>query len=204
MIFDFLLRRLYAFEDWLFDIRHGIHTQGIVYAGAKGLTADLSAESHAAPYQSVWCLNLRVLIAVAREHGRPSTFIDIGAGKGKACIYAASRFQSVIGVEYSHDLVKTARLNFSRAGIRNVMLIHTDAAQYDIPEGANLIFLFNPFDQVILEQFVVRNLGRLDLRKSLFAYANDIHFDVFQKFGFQCLYRDESRKLSLWRHVQSK
>ena len=55
----------------------------------------------------------------SRQLAEPRLFLDIGAGKGKACFYASPRFERVIGVEYSALLVDAAKANLRRAGHSN-------------------------------------------------------------------------------------
>lgn len=198
-VFERLKRAGFALEDWWFDVRNGVRTRGIIAAGRGSDAAPKEAVAHATAYQAVWCRNLRVLIREARSYANPDTFVDIGSGKGKACFYAARRFARVIGVEYSEPLLHCAQVNLRHSGKRNIEFIHADAANYDVPDLQCLVFLFNPFDAVILERFISNNLARLHSKGSLVAYANDVQSAVLVDYGFECLYKDEHRKLSLWR-----
>jgi SAM-dependent methyltransferase len=194
-----LRRKLFALEDRLFDLRHNVRTGGVV-AGSDLSAADFpEASSHATAFQSVWCRNLRVLVREARRAGNFNTFIDVGAGKGKACFYASARFAQVIGIEFSRQLVDAAEENLRRSGKQNIRFICADAAQYDLPPAASLVFLFNPFDSVLFERFILRNRARIKSDGSLIAYANDIQRAVLEKLGFKCLFRDVYRSISLWR-----
>lgn len=157
------------------------------------------ATPHATAFQSVWCRNLRVLLRSARQSSHLTTFVDVGAGKGKACFYASPHFAQVVGVEFSQELVDAARENLRRSGRRNIQFVCADAAQYDLPEAPSMVFLFNPFDGVLFEQFVARNRARIKSLGSLIGYANDIERSVLEKLGFECLFRDDYRSVSLWR-----
>lgn len=193
------IRRLvYAWEDRLFDWRHNIDTGGIVAVPALA-TGNAEADSHATAYQPVWSRNLRALVRQARRLADPEVFVDIGAGKGKACFYAATRFERVIGIEYSALLVEAAKANLQRSGAANIEFVQADARLYDVPAQPCLVFMFNPFDGETLAQFVARNRERMKAHASLLAYANDIHREVLQGGGFACVFRDPRRSISLWR-----
>lgn len=192
-----LKRFLFALEDRLYDWRNSIDTRGVT--APTGLGQHAHAGAHGTAYQAVWTRNLRALIRAARRAGPTDIFVDIGAGKGKACIYASRHFSRVIGVEYSSDLVAAARTNQQRAGRDNIQFILADATHYDVPEEASLIFLFNPFDGVVLGRFIDRNRARIKAHGSLIAYANDMQQQTLVQAGFACVFRDTARSISLWR-----
>lgn len=193
---EILRRAKYALEDRLFDLRHGIDTR----RSATELVAPtgVAGTQHDNGYQAVWTRNLRVLLRAARRHGNPRVFVDLGAGKGKACIYAAAHFDEVIGVEYAPLLLQAAKANLQRARCGNVRLVLADAAQYELPEQAALVFLFNPFDAVVLSRFISRNLQRMRCNGSLLAYANDVQRATLVHLGLKCLLREDARNISLW------
>jgi SAM-dependent methyltransferase len=191
-----LKRLAYGLEDRLFDLRHGTDTRGVLPPSVHG---EAQAAQHATSYQAVWTRNLRVLLREARKIQQAHLFVDIGSGKGKACIYAAPQFARVIGVEYAQSLVEEARRNQQRAGRGNIAFVHADAADYDLPDEPALVFLFNPFDAVILGRFLARNAGRMRAQRSVIAYANDLQRQVIADAGFACEFREAARNISLWR-----
>lgn len=193
-----LRRMVYACEDRVFDWRHDIDTRGVI-AVSDLATGDGEADSHATAYQPVWNRNLRALIRETRKVATPRVFVDIGAGKGKACVYASHSFERVIGVEYSALLVDAAKANLQRAGTANVEFVQADARQYDCPDQPCLVFMFNPFDAQTLARFAGRNRERMKIHASLLAYANDVHREVLRACGFTCVFRDARRSISLWR-----
>lgn len=192
-----LKRAWFSLEDRLFDLRHGIDTRHLAADGAA--VPGSASAAHATSYQAVWTRNLRVLVSTARRHARLHVFVDVGAGKGKACIYASKHFTNVIGVEYSAGLLREAQANCDMSGRHNITLLLADACEYDVPAQACLVFLFNPFDAVVLRQFASRNLERLRAHGSLIAYANDMQRDTLEQLGLQCIFREQGRNISLWR-----
>jgi SAM-dependent methyltransferase len=193
-------RLLFSLEDRLFDWRLGVETGGTIAADALQAGEFADAKAHATAFQSVWCRNLRVLIGQARRlNGNLETFVDIGAGKGKACFYAAPSFERVIGVEFSRQLMTVANDNLRRTRLRNIEFVCADAAAYDLPEAPALVFLFNPFEAPVFERFLARNQHRMRSHGSVLAYANDIQRALLPPRGFECLFSDDYRRISLWR-----
>lgn len=132
--------------------------------------------------------------------GKFYNFIDIGSGKGKACLYASfkHKFEKIIGVEFSKDLVNIANENKQRAKADNIFFLNCDATEYYLPSTRSLVFMFNPFDEVILEKFVRNNLDLFKKTNSIIAYANDVHRVCLLQFGFKAVFRDADRKISLY------
>jgi len=55
--------------------------------------------------------------------------------------------------------------------------------------------MFNPFDEFILDKFLINNINHFQEHKSVIAYANDIHRESLLDFGFTTLYRNKKRKI---------
>lgn len=134
------------------------------------------------------------------------TFVDIGSGKGKACFYASryGDFQKILGVEYSETLVAAAEANLRKSGRRDIQFIHADATRFDLPESPSFVFLFNPFDDLMMEQFLSRNLDHFRKHGSHLAYANDIESETVTRMGFEAIFREDQRKIALYRAVEGK
>lgn len=93
------------------------------------------------------------------------TFVDYGAGKGRAMLMAAERpFAAVAGVEFAEELHDNAEMNIaqyprSKMRCRNVECILEDAVQVGPPEGASVHYFFNPFDREVFAE-VLKNIVR--------------------------------------------
>lgn len=120
----------------------------------------------------------RALRQIGVRPGR-DVFLDLGSGKGRAVIMAARwPFRRVIGVELSTDLHAQAAANVRDAGARlacrDVTLVCSDAAAYEIPADCTTVFLFNPFVGETLRR-VMDNLRRsleLSPRRMTIVYKN--------------------------------
>jgi SAM-dependent methyltransferase len=188
-------------EDRWFEWRHGLELASPVAHDALVATNALSL-AHATSYQGVWCRNVRTLLSEARRC-LPALegFVDIGAGKGKACFYAATLpgLRHIVGVEFSEPLVAVARRNQQRFADRPIEFIHGDATDWLLPGRTQLVFLFNPFDALILDRFLANNRSHFKQHGSLLGYANDVHYPVLRLHGFDTVFRDPARRLSLFR-----
>ena len=154
-------RLWFDLDDRLFERRHGMDL-GSPVAHADLVARDPISVQHATSYQGAWLRNVRVLCEQAKR-ARPAltTFVDIGSGKGKACFCAATQpgISEVVGVEFSQPLIDVAQANLLRFAARHcpVSLLCDDATSYLLPAATCLVFLFNPFDAVILKRFVDNN-----------------------------------------------
>jgi SAM-dependent methyltransferase len=193
-------RLLFDTEDRWFEWRYGLELATPV-AHDDLVAGNALSLAHATSYQGVWCRNVRALWREARRC-RPGldSFVDIGSGKGKACFYAAMQPgpRHVVGLEFSAPLVAAARRNQQRLASLPIEFIHADATEWLLPERTQLVFLFNPFDALILDRFLTNNRSHFQGRGSLLGYANDVHHTVLREHGFDTVYRDPVRRLSLF------
>ena len=90
-------------------------------------------------------------------------FVDLGAGKGRVLLIAAQLgFKRIVGVEFSEELCEIARENiiaFSRRTqfAARIDIVKSDVASYLIESEQNVFFMYNPFDEVVMDR-VLANL----------------------------------------------
>jgi SAM-dependent methyltransferase len=186
-------------EDRLFEKWHGLDCSGFIDRHELE-TSYSSALAHSRAYQAVTCAAIRELLDEARKTGIVfDHFIDLGSGKGKACFYAAAnyRFRRLIGVEFSAPLVRAADRNIRKFGADNICFVNADAASFSLPDGDHLVYLFNPFGEAILLEFLKHNMDRFRRSRSIIAYANDQHRLCLAKAGFVTLFRNQDSQSSL-------
>lgn len=115
------------------------------------------------------------------------TFIDIGAGKGRV-LRAAARlpFRQVIGVEFAEELYREAEANLREDGVgrrsaKTISVVHEDAASFKIPDGQCVFYLFNPFDEGVMEKFIDQLISSYNEnnRSITILYYNPIHHELF-------------------------
>ena len=118
-------------------------------------------------------------------------FLDMGCGKGRAmCIAAHKGFKQVTGIDFSKELCDAAKENLAvtkqKIPTLHYTIINNDAFYFDIPGDVNCVFLFNPFDEMIMSG-VVNNISaglKSHPRKVNVIYVNPLHKELFTKAGF--------------------
>jgi len=115
------------------------------------------------------------------------TFIDLGCGRGRPLLVASEYpFRSLIGVELSSSLVLDARKNAARLGQRYaqrppLVIEQGDAAQFSIPAGNAVIFLYNPFGEEVIARVISRIEEAVAVggRAIFVIYYNPVHGHAF-------------------------
>jgi hypothetical protein len=118
------------------------------------------------------------------------TFVDVGAGKGRAVLLAAEApFRKVIGVELNEDLAGTARRNIARWNSvarprARARVMQTDAMQFRWPRGPLLVYLYNPFACELVERLAIKLAGVAAASRLVdLLYVNPTCADVLSKQG---------------------
>jgi hypothetical protein len=172
-----------------FDQIHGVETSGLIPAG--NLTTGHPNDSHVTAYYGVAPSILRTLIDLWRATNPPHpidhyTFIDFGAGKGRAMFLASELpFHHVIGIELNPVLADIAQLNLDHwlsshatditaAPLAPIRLYEQDALTFDLARTPTLAFLFHPFEAPVLKLLLRRIESRFAKRPGLPAPAFDI------------------------------
>ncbi|WP_433963737.1 class I SAM-dependent methyltransferase [Tunturiibacter gelidiferens] len=154
-----------------FDQIHGVETSGLIAAG--NLTTGHPNDAHVTAYYGVAPSILRTLIGIWRDSNPPHpihhyTFVDIGAGKGRAMLVASELpFHQVIGIELNPNLADTAQLNLEHwrashaadttaSALAPIRLLEQDALTFDFPRTPTLAFLFHPFEAPVLKLLLRR------------------------------------------------
>lgn len=122
----------------------------------------------------------------------PDHFIDIGCGKGRAlCVAAHHGFTKLTGVDLSREFCDQAKENLAITKQQfpelEYDIINNDAFYFEIPPDANYIFLFNPFDEVIMSgvlNMLFSSLHKYPREFSL-VYVNPLHKKLFLNAGFK-------------------
>jgi SAM-dependent methyltransferase len=192
-------------EHFAFTRRHSLDFDGFI--PRDQLVAD-SAESLAnsnnyRPYSN---FHLKLLVRKALSTGIEfQNFVDVGCGKGQPCIFARKyfKFPNLYGIDFSAPLIDVAKRNAARTPYRNVHFLVADATSWRLPDGNTLVFLFNPFNEIILERFLTVNIDHFARYRSLIAYGVDAHVSTMHQLGFESIFHSPRHQQSLLRYSAS-
>lgn len=122
-------------------------------------------------------------------------FLDIGCGKGRAvCVAALLGAKKVSGVDFSKDLIKIAKANAEivkqKKPDSEIRLYNNDAFYFEIEDDVDIVFLFNPFDDVIMSGVIDNIQSSLQRapRKLQIIYINPLQKQTFIDADFKQSY----------------
>jgi SAM-dependent methyltransferase len=189
-----------------FDLEFGVRTSGLV--AGRHLGAGHRHDRHITAYYAVAPSLFRAMI-VRWRRCRPLapiddyTFIDFGAGMGRAVLLAAEYpFKAAIGVELHGTLARIGRRNFAEwrgtgRAVAPMRMVCRDAAEFALPAGPCVAFLFNPFGGPVMRRLlrawksqIAEGAGPLDV-----LYMNDEQKNVLRREpGLERLFHGQVRR----------
>jgi SAM-dependent methyltransferase len=193
-----------------FDEEFGVRTSGLV--AGRHLKSGHLHDRHATAYFGVAPSVFRELIR-RWQRSRPGwaleevSFIDVGAGMGRAMLLAAELpFRQVVGVELNPKLARIARRNLavwrdSERAQAPMRLVCSDAVEFPLPQGPCLAFMFNPFGAPVMRRLLAAwnkslfktfagRMGQLDI-----LYVNNEQERVLERqAGFARLFLGQIRR----------
>ncbi len=182
-------------RDLGFDLKYGTDT--LSWHQLDDLEVVGDNKDHGVYYQPT---QARTLWKVLKMSALPTegAFLDLGCGKGRALILAAEYgYGRVVGVEFSDLLCRIAESNLSRYARRSSAraayeVVHADAAGYPIPDDVSTVFMFNPFDAVIMTKVVQNITASLTRRprRLHIIYRHPLHREILDGSG---LFRETVR-----------
>lgn len=184
-IWRFQAEMYYRAVNWWHERRLSIRTTGMVELAEVGIF-----NSEFVEYAPIGYAALKSVLRQIPLEPREISFLDYGAGKGRAIAVAASQpFRRVVGVEISEILAAIARTNIERMRHKRaafIEVIQSDAVEFPVPADVNLIYIFNSFTGQTLAR-VVDNI-----RASLLSNPRSAYLVVFNKIHLERLREDPS------------
>jgi SAM-dependent methyltransferase len=169
--------------------KYHLDTSGIIEL--EHLSINSRLVEFAQPYQGANYYLLEKVFEYLRQQKANKRIVDYGSGKGRIMVVAAHYgFTDITGIDFSSQLCEEARKNTQAlAQFPDVKftVIHAEATTYPIKKEDNVLFFFNPFDEVVMEQVLIniRQSLRQYPRKMYIAYINPVHKDVFEEADFE-------------------
>ena len=147
-----------------------------------------------------WILNIEYCPQDA-VHKPTNHFLDIGCGKGRAlCVAAHNGFSKVTGIDFSKEfcIAAEANLAITKQKFSNLQykVINNDAFYFEIPNDVDCIFMFNPFDDVILNGVAENILESFEInpRTITLIYVNPMYKEELLEVGFKQIYHTQKMK----------
>ena len=169
-----------------FDADHGVSTEALLFLGDLDPEAIGANIVHATHYEPTPVGDFAPLLALVPFPLERATFVDLGAGMGRALLLAAAfPFRSVAGVEISPALATIARENLERVNrssfaCKDVRVREGDAAVYRFPKGDLVVYLFNPFDAWMIANVLDRLAASRDTRDVALVYHTPVAREVVE------------------------
>jgi hypothetical protein len=189
-----------------FDLEFGVRTSGLV--AGRNLKTGHRADRHNTAYFGVAPSVFQEMIVRWRRLKSAApidefTFVDLGAGMGRALLLAAEfPFRAVVGVELNPTLARIGRRNMSvwrKAGraLAPMRMVCRDAAEFALPAGPCIVFLFNPFGAPVFRRILKSwNTGLAGREQKLdILYVNNEQERVLRvQPGFARLFTGEVKR----------
>ena len=184
LLYFFYLEWYWGFRLAHFIIRYEISGErkyGIRTIGHDNLWGAVSAEDrmHVSIYEPLNYYTSSRLFNYLQPDDFSSALLDVGCGKGRLlAMGAAYGFSDIFGIDICKKLCDTAVQICQGINTRYPDISFTiecaDARHYRVPDNVGVIFLFNPFDSVVMAEFIQKVFESLERKNRLLKilYAN--------------------------------
>jgi SAM-dependent methyltransferase len=173
-------------EEVLFDVRYGTNTFGNVKLNMLDIRSDNKEKG--VDYEPTRIRPFKKMLRVV-EFPEGAVFVDFGCGKGRALLAACDHgFRRIVGVEFSAELCGIARKNLAlymdKRGITaDTAVVHSDVVDYRVRDDENVFYMFNPFNEDVLDKVMHNICDSLDRtsRDIRIIYHNPINRHVIER-----------------------
>ncbi|MGH9681348.1 MAG: class I SAM-dependent methyltransferase [Candidatus Acidiferrales bacterium] len=177
-----------------FDRKYGVDTGG--YLSPEDLRQDSASDAWNNGYSAVApsvfreaCRRWRETLASSAARVEAYTFVDVGAGKGRALLLASELpFRKVIGIELNEGLARIAQRNVtiwkrSAHPRARIYVRREDALEFRWPRPPLLVYLNNPFECELVERLAGKLAGAAESGPGLVdvLYVNPACVEAFSR-----------------------
>mgnify|MGYP001260806677 FL=1 len=170
----------FVLYEYIFDIVHKTNTRGYLELGNMNIKDNIQNSTN---YRGSNYFLLKKFFNKYDVEGKE--LIDFGSGKGRVLLMAMKyKAKKAIGVEFAKELINISEMNLATYKINNNLtteyeLIFDDVLNYEIPESSNVLFFYNPFNELILNELILKIK---ELKQDfLIVYINPVHRSIFDK-----------------------
>ncbi len=165
-----------------------------------GIATSVIKKSHSKEFYHYQGASYSVLLRILNMLGTEYLsydFVDIGCGKGRVLIVAEKYgFRKLVGIELDEELVEDARKNIAGYRKRNsdstIDIYRINALEYTYGDKPAVYFLFNPFNEEVLNK-VVSRIMESNKKEMIFIYMNPLYPRPFETRGLQLLTKIKTR-----------
>jgi SAM-dependent methyltransferase len=159
--------------------------------------------AHANEYVLSWLGNLNKIVRIVEKERslQDLEFLDVGCGTGALLLYAEHKFpfKRFSGFDLQDDLIEIAKKRIVTKGLNEKIEVYkANGSNNIIQKVPQLVFLANPFNEVIYKKFYQNNWGSICETKSYLGLSNDHSIDYVMSLpNSRLIWRDRRRKLSV-------
>ena len=165
----------------VYDSLHGTEFSGIDMSDEKeGRFSYFPSSVFSFPF-------LKRYIQRRLQCGRGHSVLDIGCGKGLVLhFFSQFCFDRVSGIEYDKKLSRLAGRNLRKVS-GTARVYEADAVSFPLYRDYDVFYLYNPFNERVLEKCLDRILSTLESapRTLTVFYCNPVYGEVLKKKGFR-------------------
>ncbi len=182
-----------------FDVAYGVDTGGLVWGEALERPRGDDAAYWATGYYGISPSAFTAAMERLDLEWSRFTFVDVGCGKGRGMLLALRfPFRWVLGVELSPALAGVASRNLEvfaapwRQRSVPAEAVAGDAAEFALPDGPLVLFMYHPFAAPVMKRFLAHVLEavRAEVREVYVLYANpELEALVAGTPGFEMLWK---------------
>jgi len=182
------------------SLKYGSNT--FIPVELKDLTITNGDRKKASRYEAVSFYMLEKLLTAFKKISGLTSIIDLGCGKGRVLMVAPHfGFTNITGIDFAEELCLQAQMNMREKqrefpGI-SWRVVNESVENYEIGIRDSVFFLFNPFTEVVLKDF----LEKLDAscrqfpRRIYFLYASPQHQQLLLDDGFAIIFQEQMMHL---------
>ena len=160
----------------------------LIYEEKFGIKTSAIKRSDSKEFFHYQGASYRVLFRIFSETSKLKNrfeFVDIGSGKGRVIFVAEYfGFNNLTGIELDQFLVNEAENNRKHYSYKRkesqIEFVHANALEYPYKNTATVYFLFNPFNEEVLEK-VLDRIIRLSKAETWFVYMNPLYPKAFDR-----------------------
>ena len=92
------------------------------------------------------------------------------------------KFKSYSGIDIIPEYIKISKNINQSLGLNSIEVFEADASDFVLDNKSYFIFMYNPFDEIVMENFLNNNKESFIKNNSVIAYSNYNQLNTIKKF----------------------